>query len=276
MRFAICNETFQGWDWERTCRFVAEVGYDGIEIAPFTLAPDIRALSPADRATLRHTADDAGLAITALHWLLVSPDGLHVNSPDLAVREETARYLEALVDLAGDLAASVMVFGSPKQRRIGEGVTRDQAETWAEEAVRRLLPRLDARGVTLAMEPLPAPEADLWLTAAETWAFVERIGHPRVGLHLDIKSLGAEGDPADLLRAWGGRAAYLHVNDVNRRGPGFGALDFNCILKAARDSGYDGWASVEVFDYSPDPETIAQVCLKTLKAASLSALDPAS
>lgn len=267
MKFAICNETFQSWEWDRICRYVSEAGYDGIEIAPFTLASDARALSPEDRRRIRSTAEAAGLPITALHWLLVSPEGLHVNSPDPALREETASYLEALVDLAGDLGAGVMVFGSPKQRRITEGVSREQAESWAGEAVRRLLPRLEARNVKLAMEPLPAPEADLWLTAEETMAFVRRIGHPSVGLHLDVKSMCAEGDPAEVIRQYGREAIYFHANDANRRGPGFGEVAFPPILQALKDKGYDGWVSVEVFDYSPDPETIAQKSLETLKSA---------
>src|SRR5690242_17840931 len=110
LRFAICNETFQGWDWERTCRFVAETGYDGIEVAPFTLAPDIRALDAGERRRIRAAAEAHVLPITALHWLLVSPEGLHINSPDPSVREETAAYLEALVDFAADLGAPTLVF----------------------------------------------------------------------------------------------------------------------------------------------------------------------
>src|SRR5439155_2091262 len=45
-RYAICNETFEGWDHERVCRTAAEVGYTGLEIAPFTLAPRITDVSP--------------------------------------------------------------------------------------------------------------------------------------------------------------------------------------------------------------------------------------
>ena len=266
MKFAICNETFQGWAWDRTVEYVSKAGYDGLEVAPFTLASDLRDLSASDRRSLRESAEARGLPLTALHWLLVSPEGLHVNSPDPAVREETAAYLEALVDLAGDLGVPMMVFGSPKQRRIADEVSRSQAEAWAEEAVRRMIPKLEARNVRLAMEPLPPPEADLWLTCDETWKFVERIGHPRVGLHLDVKSMCSEGDPVDLIRKYGSRAFYFHANDANRRGPGFGEVDFGPILAALTEVGYDGWVSVEVFDYSPDPETIARESLKTLRS----------
>src|SRR5438552_1794215 len=121
MKFAICNETFQGWEWERTCRYVAECGYAGIEIAPFTLADDIRSLDSAARRAIREAARLVGLEVVGLHWLLVSPNGLSVTSGDEDVRRKTSDYLVALADFCADVGGRVMVFGSPAQRRIGEG-----------------------------------------------------------------------------------------------------------------------------------------------------------
>ena len=46
MRYAIYNETFEGWDHARVCRFVAGLGYTGLELAPFTLAPRITDVTP--------------------------------------------------------------------------------------------------------------------------------------------------------------------------------------------------------------------------------------
>ena len=39
MRYAICNETFTGWEHARICATAAVYGYKGLEIAPFKLAP---------------------------------------------------------------------------------------------------------------------------------------------------------------------------------------------------------------------------------------------
>ena len=96
MKYAICNETFRGWEWERTCAHVAELGYRGIEIAPFTLAEDVRAINPRWRGEVAAAARNTGLEIVGLHWFLVSPKGLSITSDDYAVRAETADYLAAL------------------------------------------------------------------------------------------------------------------------------------------------------------------------------------
>ena len=52
MKFGICNELFEGWEFSRVCDAVKKLGYDGLEIAPFTLAPRISELNaaPAPRA----------------------------------------------------------------------------------------------------------------------------------------------------------------------------------------------------------------------------------
>ena len=90
MRYAICNETFEGWDHARVCRFVADLGYGGLEIAPFTLAPRITDVSLDRRRTLHRQADECGLQIIGLHWLLAKTEGLHLTSPDESVRRRTA------------------------------------------------------------------------------------------------------------------------------------------------------------------------------------------
>ena len=128
MKFAICNETFQGWTWERTCSFVAETGYDAIEVAPFTLAKSVTEIEPERRREIAKAAKDAGLEVVGLHWVLASPEGLHISHPDEAVRRKTADYTRALIDFCGDIGGSLLVWGSPRQRDMVQGET--YRDTW--------------------------------------------------------------------------------------------------------------------------------------------------
>lgn len=266
MRYAICNETFEGWDHPRVCRFVAELGYQGLEIAPFTLARSIEEVPAERRRELRRQAEDHGLTLLGLHWLLAKTEGLQLTAADAAVRQKTADYLAALARACADLGGDVLVFGSPAQRRIPTGASRAQAVDYAVDTFRRAQNGIADSGVTLCLEPLAKAEADFINTCAEAVEILDRLAHPSFRLHLDVKAMSAEETPIpELIHRHAARTGHFHANDANRRGPGFGSVDFVPILRALRDSGYAGWVSVEVFDYSPDAETIARESLRYLR-----------
>jgi sugar phosphate isomerase/epimerase len=266
MKFAICNEQFEGWAFDRVCRYVKSVGYEGLEVAPFTLASLITDVSPQRRAELRRQADDAGVAILGLHWLLAKTDGLYLTSPDADVRRRTTAYLISLAEACRDLGGSLMVFGSPKQRSLLPGVTAAQAYEWAAATFKAALPAIADCGVTICMEPLSPAETDFVTTCADAVRLGAMVDHPNFVLHLDVKAMSSEPTPVpELIRRHGGVAGHFHANDANLRGPGFGPVDFVPIFRALRESGYDRWVSVEVFDYTPDPETIAQSSIEYMQ-----------
>jgi sugar phosphate isomerase/epimerase len=266
MKFAICNELFEGWEFDRVCRFVKGAGYDGLEVAPFTLASLITDVPAARRIELRKQAADAGVEIIGLHWLLAKTEGFYLTSPDQDVRRRTAAYLVALAEACRDFGGDLMVFGSPKQRSLLPGVSREQAFEWAADTFRQALPAIADAGVTLCMEPLSPAETDFVNTCADALTLAGMVNHPNIVLHLDVKAMHSEPTPpTDLIRKYGAKAGHFHVNDTNLRGPGFGAVDFVPIFEAIADAGYERWVSLEVFDYKPDPETIALKSMEYMK-----------
>lgn len=266
MRYAICNETFIDWEFGQSCAEAARHGYTGIEIAPFTLAPLITDVSQQRRAELVQQARSAGLSIVGLHWLLAKTEGFQVTSPDSAVRARTAQYLGELTRCCRDLGGDILVFGSPLQRKIPAGHSLADATKFAVDTFQKLLPTLEESEVTLALEPLAAAETDFLTTCDEASALINQLHHPRVALHLDVKAMCSEASSIpDLIRRFADRTVHFHANDVNRRGPGFGDVDFRPILRALGDVNYAGWISVEVFDYTPDPITIARDSIRYLK-----------
>jgi sugar phosphate isomerase/epimerase len=268
MRFAICNEMFEGWEFGKTCEAAAKAGYGGIEIAPFTLAPLATDVSAEARKKLRDAAAKSNLEIVGLHWLLAKTEGFHINHPDKAVRDRTVAYMLDLVRLSSDIGGKIMVFGSPKQRDVSEGLTQREAWGLAVETFYRVVPELEKRGVTLCLEPLAPEETDFLNTAADAAKMIREIGSKSFQLLLDVKAMSSEPTPIpDIIRAHGSILKHFHANDANKRGPGFGDTDFRPIAAALKEIDYTGWVSVEVFDFKPDPVTIATKSIQYLKGA---------
>ncbi|HEX7379401.1 MAG TPA: sugar phosphate isomerase/epimerase family protein [Pirellulales bacterium] len=267
MKFAICNETFVDWPFEKAFDFARECGYTGIEIAPFTLHTDARKISAARRAEVRRQAQDAGLDVIGLHWLLAKTEGLYLTTPDAAVRHTTADYVGELARLCRDLGGSLLVFGSPLQRNLLPGVSHDDAMKYAAEVFQQAMPVLEELDVTLAVEPLGPAEGNFLLTAADGVRLIEMVGSSHCRLHLDCKAMSTEAEPiAAIIRRCAPWLVHFHANDPNRQGPGMGALDFRPIFDALGEIDYRGWVSVEVFDYSPGPERLARESIEYLQS----------
>lgn len=260
MKIALCNEVLQPLPFAEQCRLAAALGYDGLEVAPFTLASDPTTITDAQAAGFARIAADNGLAITGLHWLLVAPPGLSIVSDDAGLRGRTAAVMERLVELCAAMGGRYLVHGSPKQRSIPPGATRDQAWERARECLARAARRAEACGVTYCLEPLSPKETDLFNTVAEAVSLVVDVGSPALRTMIDCSAAGqAEAEPVqDLVERWmpTGYIAHVQVNDPNRRGPGQGAMRFEPILQALlaqqAQGHYGGVVAVEPFDYVPD------------------------
>jgi sugar phosphate isomerase/epimerase len=268
MKFAICNEIFGGWELRRTFAYAAQVGYDAVEIAPFTIAKYVTDITPAQRQEIRAAAREAGIAISGIHWVLAQTEGFHLTHPDEVTRQRTGEYLVALADFCADIGGRFIVAGSPKQRNLLEGVNHDQGRAWAASVFKPATERAQQRDVTFCFEPLSPAETNFINTAAEAIAFAQQVNSPALKIILDVKAMSSENQPIpQIIRQSAPHFAYFHANDKNLKGPGFGDVDFRPIAAALREVKYDGFVSVEVFDFTEGPEVIATNSLKYLRMA---------
>ena len=256
MRLALCNEVLRERDFAAQCAYAAALGYDALEVAPFTLGDDPIELPASRRAEVRRAAGDAGIAISGLHWLLVKPEGLSITSADARVRVRTIDAMRRLVALCADLGGRYLVHGSPVQRRTPDGVDATVAAGWIVEALAEAATEAEQAGVTYLLEPLPNDETDQINTLAEAAALIRQVGSPALATMLDTKSAAlAEELPATALIAqWlpTGLLRHVQLNDRNRRAPGQGTDRFAPVLRALVDGGYRGDIAIEPFDYRPD------------------------
>jgi sugar phosphate isomerase/epimerase len=256
VRIALCNEVIAPMPFPRQCEYAAKLGYDGLEVAPYTLSDEPHRIGAAQLAAARSAAEDCGIAVTGLHWLLVKPAGLSISTKDAAVRKRTVDVMHAFIDQCAELGGRYLVHGSPHQRRIEPGETRAAAMARAKESFAAIAEHAAKAGVVYCIEPLSSEQTPLINTLDEAASMVEQIGSPAVRSMLDCSSAGRmEKAPLpELVERWvpNGVIAHVQVNDRNRRGPGQGEQRFAPLFASLKKNGYRGDVAVEPFDYVPD------------------------
>jgi len=266
VKYAICNETFEDWQLQQIFEFCGRLGYDGVELAPYTFCDRVTDLDPSARRRIRDGAASCAMELPALHWLLAKTTGLHLTSPDEAVRRATASYLVDLIDFAADVGATRLVFGSPDQRNLLTGVDEARAWDWSRDVFRECASAAQSKGVVFCLEALPPPESNMFTTVDDCLRMVSEVASPAFATMIDVKSMAAEPRPIPETIDRAIKAVrYVHVNDVNRREPGSGDIDFVPIFRALKAGGYDDYVSVEVFDYSAGAQSIARKAISYLR-----------
>ena len=267
-RHAICNEAFEKFPFASACRVIRKAGYEGIEIAPFTLAEDPATIPVSQRREYRSVLESEGLRFVGLHWLMVSPKGLHVTTPDAALRERSWRHIRSLVDLCADLGpGGVMVFGSPQQRATTGGLSREQATRNFVEGLSSVAAHAAGCGVTILVEALPRGQCDVVQTLDEAAAIVGQIASPAVRTMFDTHNAIDEVEShAVLLDRHFDLIRHIHVNEMDGGHCGAGSYDFKPVLSVLKRRNYPGWISLEAFDFTPGAEKLAADSLRYLES----------
>jgi sugar phosphate isomerase/epimerase len=245
-KYAMCNESMQDEPFEHQCKVIAQAGYKAIEIAPFTLVREgVGEITAGERRQLLTVIKDHGLVCNGLHWLLTPPPhGLHFTTADAALRQKSVAYLRQLIDFCGDLEGEVMIFGSPKQRST------------------------DGIPVTVLVEHLDRSQSDVVNTLSEAAELVAAVGHPAIQMMFDFHNTADETEPlAALLRQFYKAIWHVHVQEMDGRylGTGSSAADFVHVFQVLKDLGYARWVSLEVFDFAPGGQRIAEASMRVLK-----------
>jgi len=267
LKIFLCNEVVRDLDFAAQCRFVRETGYDGLEIAPFTLGPDPRRLSAERVREFRSIAEGEGAAIAGLHWLLAAPEGLSITSEDESVAATTLDVGRRLVEICYELGGSYLVHGSPLQRKLAPGREKEgRARGIAYFA--SIADQAASAGVGYIVEPLSRADTSFVNTVEEALAIIEELGSPALATMVDCYAAFSNGeDVPALLEKWGplGVIRHVHFNDLNKRGPGEGSVDFAPVLDMLRRLDYSGTSAVEPFVYLPDGPSCAARAISYLR-----------
>lgn len=161
-----------------------------------------------------------------------------------------------------------MVFGSPRGRNAVKGLSAADATKYLAEGLAGAAGHAQDRGVKILLEPLGSSQTDVVNTTAEAIRILDEIQHPAVATMFDFHNTTDEDLPfQEIIGKYLPRICHVHVQEIDGKhlGAGTGTRDFVKAFQALKDLGYSRWVSLEVFDFSPGPRTIAKESMKALQ-----------
>ena len=193
--------------------------------------------------------------------------GLHLTSPNEAVRLKARGYIARLIDVAARFRAPVII-GS-MQGSLEKSVTHAQALNWLREALNELGERAKAKGIKLILEPLNRYETEIINSLADGMEMIRSLSTDNVALLADLFHMNIEEDSLPgAVRAAKGFIGFVHLADSNRRPAGLGHTGFEEIIEALKAIGYEGYVSAEALPY-PDPDRAAAQTMSTCRTLGI-------
>lgn len=245
MNIAISNIA---WAPEKTADVRAimhRLGIKGVEVAPTMVWKEPLRVSTTELGRYRRDWAEEGIEIVALQALLYGRPELTIFETR-SQREKCFEHLRGMVELAACLGAGALVFGSPKNRRVGTLDTA-QARTIAVDFFRRIGEVAERHDTRFCIEPNPAEyDCDFVRTAAEGCALVRDVAVPGFQLHLDAAALTLNGEDYEMaVGRCAADTAHFHVSEPFLGVVGTGATDHEQLAKALRRAGCKHWISIE-------------------------------
>ncbi|MFQ5425581.1 MAG: sugar phosphate isomerase/epimerase family protein [Gaiellales bacterium] len=232
-------------------RTAKEIGFDTYDVFedPLDLTDD-------DRAEIKETADEVGLAIRSVVCVAF---GLVDFNP--SVQRFTLDRIKAYIDQGAYLGARNVLLVVGEYFWDGEVFPREAIWDLAKAAVRSSGEYAQSKGLEVVLELEPFNEA-LLRDVGELVRFVREVDNPAVLANADISHLHLCDASFDDVEELTGLIGHIHLSDcdgvVHGDLPaGRGVTPIKEYLAAIRDTGYDGTVSIEL-EYSPDPDKIVE------------------
>lgn len=256
------------WHWaapyESALDRISQAGFKAVELIAWGYQVLEEYYTPQKVKELRALLDDKGLELSEFvvsTWTMASPE----KSQRDAGIENFKRGIEVASELGTGLINSVTAwpFGMwlpwitqrPHAQVFGSGVPSglDWKQNYQDyvDAVGRVCELAEKAGLRYALEPHPFgyvanAAAMLWL--------IEQVGSPALGMNLDPSHLFPCGEfPEIVVYRLADRIFHCHFSDNDgvtnaHWRPGKGKIDWEAVMRALKDVGFDGVISIELED----------------------------
>ena len=219
---------------------IKATGYDGVEIPVFQGTPD-------DYRKLGVLLDRIGLERTAVSAM--GDPSMDLVAADPGSRNRGIAHMRWAIDCTAALGADRLSgpLHSTLGRFSGTGPTPQERKR-SVASQRAIGDHAAKNGVTIGLEALNRFECYLLNTMADLSAHVDEIGHANIKAMYDTFHANIEeANPVDAFVRHVSNIVHVHISENDRGVPGRGHIRWKKTFAAIRQSGYDGWLTIESF-----------------------------
>jgi D-psicose/D-tagatose/L-ribulose 3-epimerase len=219
---------------------IKAIGFDAVEVPIFNI-DDLKGYE-----RLGGRLKSLGLGATAV--TVMGPETNPI-SPDAKVRDAAVAYLDRVLECGQAFGCEILC--GPTHSAIGvftgQGPTEDEFNAGV-ETLRRAGDKAQARGIRIATEYLNRFENYFLTTAVQASRFVRAVDHPSVRMMFDsFHAHIEEKDQAAAIATCAAETIHVHVSENDRGVPGTGQVDWDSFFSGLKQSGYDGYMTIEAF-----------------------------
>ena len=246
MKLTISNIAWNPAEDEAVAGLLQRYGVNGVEIAPTKLWPQPLQASKDEVNAYARFWRQHGLQVSSMQALLFGRPDLTIFE-NAAKRAETLDYLTGMMRIARWLGAGVLVFGSPKNRLVGELAT-DTIQAIAVDFFSEVAKAAEAHETLFCIEPNPVDYGCDFVTDSHQGRdLVAQVNHPGFGLHLDAAAMTLSGeDIENALTTTLPGLCHFHISEPNLAPIGTGGVEHSRFAKTLQTGGYQGWFSIEM------------------------------
>jgi sugar phosphate isomerase/epimerase len=275
MRLAFSTNAYLKYSFDEAAERIAAIGYAGLELLADVPHAWPAGLLDSQKRAIRAAMERSELRFSNINAFMMNAIADHRQpywhpsfiEPDPHYRQVRIDHTRRALTLCAELGAPHITTepGGP----LAPGQSRWAAIDLLVEVLKPLAEHADNRGIMLLIEPEPG----LLLETTEQYLEVaERLNAPSIGLNFDIGHAYCVSE--DLTRAISRMAQHIrhyHFEDIaatrvhHHLVPGTGAINFAAVIAAIRETGYDGWLTVELYPFQHDPDAAARRALEVLK-----------
>lgn len=236
---------------------LAELGYDGVEL--MTLNP-----LELNWDQVKGEADKNKLAVVLVcTGEIFGQLKLSFMDKNADIRSAARERVKGIIDFAAYLGANINI-GRVRGQYCDE-LPQAVSYGYAVEAFKDISDYAGKKNVKIALETVTLMQTNFINTVAEAVAVVKDVDNEYFRLMMDIFHLNIEEkDMFEVIDRYAEYNIHVHLADNNRRYPGHCGFDFEKIIRAFKNTGYDGAFCTEIFQL-PDQDTAAAGAIRHLR-----------